>query len=621
MKIILTKARNLLKCLVSLLKKVRNFFIKGVDLIKKHLNLPINKDVPAKHRNFKEKRLLTLSRKLLLLCLFPMILACVVITAFSASRTRANVEGEIQKSLKTVSSSVNETYSSLYEGDWNLEYGGMLRKGEIQVTSETKLIDNIEKNTGFGISVLYDNMRVITTIRNPNGSRINGVGISTSVFDKIKSGEDQFFKDMSISGDKYYVLYQPLINSDGSVVGAIEAVVLTDSVEEMIQNQLISVIIFSVLFVAVAAVFVVLLSKGMVSGMSAIGGFLGRIVQGELDAVPDEKHEKRNDEIGDIYRMAVSMKNTLHDIVDEIKTSAIRLNDSAEQLTTMAVDTNNVVDDVICAVAEISQGARQQAEDTSETNESILSMGHQIKDIVNEVEDLNRNADRMENAENESEQIIRELNVSSEETKEAVMQVAEQITVMSSAIRGINTVLDIIRDISSQTTLLALNARIEAARVGAAGRGFTVVAEEINKLAQQSTASAGKIEDVGKDVIATSDKMVSVMDNVKSKMDEQQEKLDETMQKSVAVANEVTGSREKIMAIRSRVDSLNEFGISIGETVESLAAVSEENASSADATKVSAGSMSDTMEDLKKASENLTALSKSLEESLGIFKL
>jgi len=571
----------------------------------------------------KGKRILTLSGRLLLLCLFPMILACATITAFSASRTRDNVESEIRKSLKTVAASVNQTYSTLYEGDWILQDGGMLLKGTNEVTAKTDLIDNIEANTGFGTSLLYGDFRAITTICKPGAGRvrINGTKISGSIYEKILSGEEQFFESQTFAGVEYYVFYQPLINADGSVVGAVEAVVPTASVEEMIRSQTISVILFSVLFVVAAAVLVVLLSKGLVVGMAAIGKFLDRIVQGELDAEPDKKHEKRNDEIGDIYRMAISLKNTLYGIVNEIKTSATRLNESADQLIGMADNTNNVVDDVISAVAEISQGAKQQADDTSETNESIARMGRQIESIVQEVENLNNNANRMAEAESESERIIRELNVSNDETKEAVMQVAEQIAVMSTSIRDITAALDMIRNVADETTLLALNARIEAARVGEAGKGFAVVAQEINKLAQQSNASVGKIEKVVDDVIATSDKMVFIMDEVKVKMDQQQEKLDETMQQSVAVADEVENSKQKIESIRGDVDSLNEFGTSIGEVVANLAAVSYENAASADSTKDSANSMSETMESLKNASENLADLSKQLEESLGIFKM
>ena len=568
-----------------------------------------------------KKRVLTLSRRLLLLCLLPMVLACLLITVFSANRLRSSIEAEIEKSLKIVATSVNETYTNLYEGDYSQDQNGKIKKGDIQISGDNGLIDSLKEQTGFEVSLMFGNMRLITTVRNPNGARANGIGIPGATYNLIETNEAIFVTDYAVGGTNYYAFYQPLINSDGSVIGAIEAAVDSSSVNKTINSQIWGIVGFSALFVLLAAVAVVLLSKSLVNGMTAIRRFLHKIVNGELGARPDAVWQNRDDELGDIYRMAIRLQDTLRQIVNEIKLSASRLNESADQLTDMAQNTNNVVDDVICAVAEISQGAKQQADDTSETNDNIVRMGQQIESIVGEVENLNLNAAKMAEEESESERIISELNASNDETKEAVMQVAEQITVMSDSIRDITTALDMIRNVADETTLLALNASIEAARVGEAGRGFAVVAQQINKLAEQSNSSIGKIEKVIEGVVSTSEKMVHIMADVKLKMDQQQEKLDETMSKSVAVSNEVENSKQKIEMIRGNVDSLSEFGTAIGGVVSNLAAVSYENAASADSTKESADAMSVTMSELREASENLVELSKELERSLGLFKL
>ena len=571
--------------------------------------------------NENKKRLITLSGRLLLLCLLPMVLACLLITIFSANRLRSGIEAEIEKSLKIVTSSVNETYTNLYEGDYVVDLTGRVTTGGVQITADNRLIDSIKENTGLEVSMLFGNMRLITTLRNPNGARINGTATAPSYYERVSKGEAFFSTEYSVGGKQYYVYYQPLQNSDGSVIGAIEAAVDSSSVNKTINGQVLGIVGFSAVFVLIAAVAVILLSKGLVSGLNAIRKYLHKIANGDLGAQPDSSMQNRDDELGDIYRMAARLKDTLRQIVNEIKQSANRLNESADRLTDMAQQTNNVVDDVIQAVGEISQGAKQQAEDTSDTNDNIIRMGKQIESIVSEVENLNKNATKMAEEETESERIINELNASNNETKEAVMQVAEQITLMSVSIRDITSALDMIRNVADETTLLALNASIEAARVGEAGRGFAVVAQQINKLAEQSNSSIGEIEKVIENVVSTSEKMVSIMGDVRGKMDQQQDKLDETMSKSKAVSNEVESSKQKIEMIRGNVDNLSEFGTTIGSAVSNLAAVSYENAASADSTKDSADSMSVTMGELREASENLAELSKELEKSLGLFKL
>jgi len=568
-----------------------------------------------------KKRILTLSMRLLLLCLLPMALACLMITMFSANRLRASIEDEIEKSLKIVTASVNETYTTLYEGDYVVDLTGRVTKGGVQITADNRLIDSIKEKTGLEVSFLFGNSRTITTVRNPNGARANGIGIPKGNYERVEKGEEFFVTEYSVAGNLFYAYYQPLVNSDGTVVGAIEAAVDSSSVNKTINAQIWGIVLFSFMFVVIAAVAVVLLSKGLVKGLTAIRAYLHKIANGDLGAQPEVSMQNRDDELGDIYRMAIRLQTTLRQIVNEIKASAARLNESADQLTDMAQNTNNVVEDVIRAVAEISEGAKQQADDTSETNDSIMRMSRQIESIVEDVENLNVNATKMAQEETESERIINELNASNNETKEAVMQVAEQITVMSDSIRHITGALDMIRNVADETTLLALNASIEAARVGEAGRGFAVVAQQINKLAEQSNSSIGKIEAVIDSVVSTSERMVDIMADVKGKMEQQQEKLDETMQKSVAVAGEVENSKQKIEVIRGNVDSLNEFGNTIGGAVSNLAAVSYENAASADNTKDSADAMSTTMNELREASEKLVDLSEELEKSLGLFKL
>lgn len=571
--------------------------------------------------NEKKKRLLTLSGRLLLLCLLPMVLACLLITIFSATRLRSSIETEMENSLRIVTASVNETYTNLYAGDYEQDQTGRVSKGGVLISADNRLIDSIKEQTGFDVSFLFGNMRLITTVRNPNGARMNGVGVSKETYDRIEKGEAVFQTDYKVGGTQYYTYYQPLVNSDGTIMGAIEAAVVANNVSKTINTQIFALVGFSVLFVAIAAVLVVILSKDLVKGMTAIRKFLRKIVDGDLGTQPDAVWQNKDDELGDIYRMAIRLQNALRQIVTEIKQSANRLNESADQLTDMAYNTNEVVEGVIVAVGEISQGAKQQAEDTSETNENVMRMGQQIESIVGEVEKLNYNANKMAEDESESERIINELNSSNNETKEAVMQVAEQITVMSTSIQDITSALDMIRNVADETTLLALNASIEAARVGEAGRGFAVVAQQINKLAEQSNSSIGKIEKVIGSVISTSEKMVQIMADVKGKMDQQQEKLDETMSKSLAVAGEVENSKQKIEMIRGNVDSLSEFGTAIGGVVSNLAAVSYENAASADTTKESADAMSVTVGELQEASLKLVELSKELEKSLGLFKL
>lgn len=568
-----------------------------------------------------KKRIFTIARKILALCLIPLVVTCIVVTVISARALRSGLETEVQKSLQIVATSVSETYTNLYAGDYRMGLDGTISKGDTKLTGEYTLMDGLKAQTGFEVSLLYGNMRLLTTVQKENGGRATGTSMEKTVFEQVQTGETLFLKDHTISGREYYVYYLPLVNSDGSVIGAIETAMESGAVNETISAQVMQIVVLSLTAIVVAAVLVVLLAKGMVKTMKKIKHFLGKIENGELTVEPDEMQLKKNDELGDIYRTSVKLQSTLRKIVNDIKESSDNLLRSAGKLTLMAQNTQDTAEGVLVSVDEISEGAKVQAEGTATANSNVIRIGEQIDLITEEVTSLTTYANQMAEAEKASVRIVGELNSSNEDTKDSVTKVAEQIIIMNEAVQGIYSAVTMIQNIADETDLLSLNASIEAARAGEAGRGFAVVAEQICRLADQSNRSAKEIEKIIEDVMNTSEKMVEIMEEVKNNMDNQQQKLEETKEKYMAVSEGVENSLVNIDSIKGKMLVLNDSGSAIRTVVLDLSSISEQNAASADATAQAAHDMSDTMGELKSYSEKLVKLANRLEETLVIFKL
>ena len=569
----------------------------------------------------KKKCFFSISKKMLASCQIPMIVICFVVTWLGVNTLQSSIENEIEKSLKIAAISVNETYTNLYEGDYSQDLSGKLKKGDTMISGENQLIDSLKEQAGVDVSFLYGNMRLITTLRNPGGSRINGTAVESGIYEKLETGKALFVEDYTVSGRDYYIYYQPLINSDGSVIGAIEVAADAAGVKDTIAGQVTSLVLFSLIFVAIATILVTFLSRSMVVTMRNINQFLGKIADGELGAVPDAKSLKRKDELGEIYKISVQLQHALRGIVTDIKESADNLTASANKLAEMALDTQESVTEVYQAVGEISKGAKTQADETTDANDNVIRIGEQIDYITEEVDSLTSYARRMADAEKASEQIIQELDASNENTKESVSKVSNHIVSMNQSIHNITKAVAMIQEIADETDLLSLNASIEAARAGEAGRGFAVVAEQICKLADQSKQSAEEIKQIIAGIMEASGKMVSIMGEVETNMDDQQEKLKETRVKYAAVSEGVENSLYHIDGIRNKMEVLNSSGTAIRDVVEGLSAISEQNAASADSTMQTAYDMSDTMSDLKKSSDTLRQLADGLEEALGKFKV
>ncbi len=570
----------------------------------------------------KPVRIWTFSRRLLALCLLPMILVCALIAVYSTVTLKNSIEEQIHNSLVIVSTSVSTTYTHLYEGDYTVDFVGKVRKGDAIINGNYDLIDGIKEGTGFDTSLVFGNNRLITTLTKENGARANGISIDKEIHKRIMDeGQPFLVKDFEIVGKQSYVYYLPLINSDGTIAGAIEAVTDSESVRKAVNEQVMGIILFISVFAVAAAVIVWILSRSMVVRMGRISRFLERLISGKLDHEPHAKNLKSNDEIGDIYRNCVKVQDTFKSMVTEIKTSCDDLKNAADRFSEIAKTTNESADNVKVAVEEISDGARSQADSTVEAHDNMEMINDQIGLITHEVDDMTEYAVDMSNKEKQSQAIIGELSVSNDHTKESVAKVAEQISLMSVGVNNIKQAVEMIQAIADETDLLSLNASIEAARAGDAGRGFAVVAEQISKLALQSNESGKDIERILNEITDTSEKMVSVMGEVRANMDVQQEKLEETRITYKAVAESVEKSLGNISSIKQKIDVLNDSSESISEVVENLAAISEENAMAASNTMDTAVNMSNDMQVVQQYSKELLLLADRLQEVIGSFSV
>ena len=260
--------------------------------------------------------------KIVLVCAVPTLIVSIIIMSISTNKLRNAMESQMEGALKIVATSVNETYSNLYKGDYSQSKSGKVTKGDQTISGKNQLIDGLNEQTGYDISFMYGNMRLITTLKKDSGKRINGTSIEEDIYAKIESGEEVFLTDGEVDGRKYYIYYQPLINSDGSVIGCIEAATPATAVQELINGQLRTIQIVSVAAIVLAIVFALTVSKSLARAMKKTEEFLGKLRDGKLDAEPETKYTKRKDEIGEIYQSSVKLQRTLYDIVGEIITAA-----------------------------------------------------------------------------------------------------------------------------------------------------------------------------------------------------------------------------------------------------------------------------------------------------------
>lgn len=244
---------------------------------------------------------------------------------------------------------------------------------------------------------------------------------------------------------------------------------------------------------------------------------------------------KSQDEIGVLERCFNDMLEKLNRIMRQIDESGKRMAHSAHQIAAIS--------------NEISDASRQEQSRSQE----VLASTQELNSISRNVEEQANLAATQAQALTQQAQVsiqAVERNISEMQSTATEVDVASsQISDLAAAAARINHIITVIQTIANQTNLLALNAAIEAARAGEAGRGFAVVADEVRKLAENTNTSASQVNNILGELTGKVDQVTLTMSNVVDKMQGSQQVAGETVSMIQTLANGVTETAQANMGI------------------------------------------------------------------------
>ena len=569
-----------------------------------------------------EKKVLSIRWTLLALTLLPMLVIAIVITLIAKNAVTQGMQEQAIEGLDFTCTASMAGYESLaYGSDWELR-DGKLYKGEVNVTDDEALIDAFTEGVDADITIFYGDTRYASSIKDASGKRPIGTQASEEVVAQVlKGGKNYSSTNANVNGKPYYAYYEPLKNPDGQIVGMFFAGVPSEEIDSFIAKEVTKIVIIAVIIAVVCAILGVFVASLIVKAISKTKEAIDELSQGNLTYQIDEGILKRNDELGQMGRAVDHLNSELQSIIGGIQASAKSVLTSGDDLEGLASQTSTTADEISMAVEGISKGAVSQAEDIETATGNVADMGSMIEEIVANIGRLNDTSISMQQAGSDSSKIMEELNESNNLTVEAIQKVAANVESTDESVVRIGAAVDLISNIASQTNLLSLNASIEAARAGEAGRGFAVVASEIQKLADESNASALQISEIIQVLSNDSKNSLKLMDEVKVRLEEQQAKLAESMNKFGNVSDGIVESRKGTDVINGQAVQCDDARNSVVDIIQNLSAISEENAASTEQTTASMQELNATINLLAQSAKNLKDLAEALQKDTEFFQL
>lgn len=354
----------------------------------------------------------------------------------------------------------------------------------------------------------------------------------------------QDFIDRTEDGD-LITAYMPLVDSGGKVVGIVGCDYDASGVVERLKLALARVIQISAGCLVIALLILNLVVGKVIRSLHKVDSKIYDLVHNEGD-LTQTLDVRTGDEMETIAGNVNELIQYIHGIMVNIFENSEHLTKSSHTVSDNLSNAESEINDVSATMEEMSAAMEESSASLDQINEAVKQISTSIEEIYGQAENESTAADRI------MQTAVQVYHQAGEEKQGAMRQVSDMAAAVRQKIERSKEVEEIreltknIINITEETNLLALNASIEAARAGEAGRGFSVVADEIGKLAANSAASATEIQKVTDAVIQTVDelaaeaeKLVAFMNGTAMGGYEKMLETSESYQSNVANMNEM----------------------------------------------------------------------------------
>lgn len=489
--------------------------------------------------------------------------------------------------------------------------------GAVSFDKLTKMLVQKDKDINYYYGILNNNGMVIA---NENKNLVYKLNLAKEnestkkAFNIIKKGKEGY-AFCTINGIKKVITFTPYKDRNWYIFAESSVHDYIQPVDNIKRILLFIGLICAIISIIGALIFSHSITK-FVKNLSIVINAISK-----CDLTQKLKIWKSKDEIGQLGFDLVNMTRNLKNLITQVKNLSKNVTVASEEMTASSKDISKLSDSIASSVTTLVDGAAEQAISIQRANNKIAAVVNGLNNIVTETVNSKKLTEKAKKIVLIGEKSVEYQQVKMNENKQVSFDVSNAISSLSKQSAEIGNIFTVIKNISKQTNLLSLNASIEAARAGEHGKGFSVVADEIRKLAEESSFSVKKIESIIVEVQAGVQYTVNEIDKVQVVVLDQEKALFDTMSAFKNISAVFTAINDNVKAVAEISNSLDYYIKNVKSEMDEISNVSQKSVSNTEELSASVDEHTSIIHGIAESAKSLSLLANELQSNIKKFIL